>query len=77
MLENQLIKPTLHALEYIQYRCAKYPTCFSTPWLPSSGSFTAVKVMLLEMVDCMQHSHMIAQIFKFQLKQRQNHPQKF
>jgi len=41
------------------------------------GVFTSVKVVLFEMVWCMQHSHTIAQILKFQLKQRQNYPQKF
>ena len=45
--------------------------------MPWNIYITAVKVVLFEMVCCMQHSHTIAQILKFQLKQRQNHPQKF
>jgi len=35
---NQLIKLIPNALEYIHNRCMKFPpTCFSTPWEPSSG----------------------------------------
>ena len=36
---NQLIKPTLHALEYLYNRVIKSnSTCFGPPWVPSSGS---------------------------------------
>jgi len=38
--ENQLIKPTLQALEYIHKTCTKsHPTFFILPWVPPSGSF--------------------------------------
>ena len=39
MCKIQLVKPTLCALEYMHNRCTKSPpTCFDTPWVPSTGS---------------------------------------
>jgi len=40
---RQLIKATLHALECIHSKCTNTsPTCFGTPWVPSSGSLHVV-----------------------------------
>jgi len=36
---RQLLKPALYALKYKHNTYTKYlPTCFDTPWVPSSGS---------------------------------------
>jgi hypothetical protein len=60
-----------HALKgelpgYIHNRCTKSsPTCFGTPWVPSTESLFTSQSSASEMVRSTQHSHTLAQVISF------------